>query len=194
MKLPLFAAAMMALSAPGQAALFNFSGSIINHSDVVYVSFTLDNDTTGVRVWTDSYKNGLNFDPITMLWGSNGVMIAGNQDNPRINPDTQTAYDSGFVRDLAAGSYTVTLGAANNFEVSAGHLSEGFVYDSETPVPIFEWNQPWVGAGRLGGWSIWLDGVDSASGPLNTVPEPSALALLAVGALGGLAMRRRKAG
>ncbi|THF66135.1 PEP-CTERM sorting domain-containing protein [Pseudothauera nasutitermitis] len=194
MKLPLVAAAMMALSAPSQAALFNFTGTITNHSDVVQVSFTTYADATDVRVWTDSFKSGLNFDPITALWRADGTRLGENDDNASIDPATQTIYDSGFsLPFLAAGSYLFTIAAYNNWALGT-LLSDGFTFDNQTPIPIGEWNQPANGTGKGNVWSVWLDGVDVASVPGNTVPEPSVLALLAVGALGGLAMRRRKAG
>ncbi len=49
------------------AASFSFDGNITYHNDIVKVNFTLDNDSTNVRVWTDSFQDGVNFDPITAL-------------------------------------------------------------------------------------------------------------------------------
>ena len=92
----LAASCLLAASATSQAALINFTGEIEYHNDVVYTYFTLNQDTNNVRVWTDSFQSGDNFDPITALWSGDGNLIAQNDDDASINPDTQTYYDSGF--------------------------------------------------------------------------------------------------
>lgn len=193
MKYPLVAAALLAISAPGQAALFSFSGTITNHNDVIQIAFTTNADATNVRVWTDSFKDGLNFDPITALWKADGTRLAQNDDDDSIDPATQTSFDSGFsLPFLEAGSYIFTIAAYNNFSNGLS-LSEGFMFDDQTPIPIGEWNQPANGVGKGSIWSVWLDGVDAASAPGNAVPEPGLFALLAAGALSASAFRRRKA-
>ena len=47
------------------ASVFHFEGMIDYHNDVVFTYFTLDDDATDVRIWTDSFDDGANFDPIT---------------------------------------------------------------------------------------------------------------------------------
>lgn len=190
----LLAAVAAGLSATANAAVFNFTGSITYHNDVVTTAFTLAEDSTNVRVWTDSFKEGINFDPITALWNAaTGELIAENDDDETINPATQTYYDSGFsLASLAAGSYLFTVATYANF-AAGDNIADGFDYDNEAPIPLTEWTQPANDRNMGPFWSVWLDGVTTASNPDDdqngTVPEPGSLALLGLG-LAGLVSRR----
>jgi len=181
------------LSGSANAALINFTGDITYHNDVVYTYFTLNNNATNVRVWTDSYQNGTNFDPITALWDSTGALIQENDDDSTINPSTQTVFDSGFnLPSLSAGTYLFTVATYNNF-ANGANLSAGFAFDSQTPIPLAQWDQPASGLNMGTHWSVWLDGVDSASNPnANSVPEPTSFILLALGMI-GIGLVRKKA-
>lgn len=187
-------AVLTALSLGANAAVFNFTGNIANHNDVISTTFTIAQDTTNVRVWTDSFLNGTNFDPITALWNATtGSLIAQDDDNDTINPSTQTYYDSGFLLpSLSAGTYVFTVATYANFAAGT-NLSDGFVYDNATPISMSTWCQPASHCGMGTYWSVWLDGVTTASNPddPNSVPEPNSLALLGLG-FAGFALSRRK--
>lgn len=169
------------------AALIHFTGNIDYHNDIIYTYFTLNSDATNVRVWTDSFESATNFDPITALWDAAGNLIDENDDNDSVNPSTQTYYDSGFIiPSLTAGDYIFTVATYANFAVGST-LSDGFNYDNDTPIALSDWCQPASHCDMGSFWSVWLDGVDSATNPddnANTVPEPSTLALIALGLFG----------
>lgn len=188
-KLALAASVLAAGSA--HAALFNFTGNIQNHNDVVFINFTLNADATNVRVWTDSFMSATNFDPITALWRADGSLIAQDDDNASINPATQTWFDSGFsLASLTAGDYIFSVATFNNF-ASGSNLSDGFSFDGQTPIALADWTQPANHTGMGSYWSVWLDGVDSADGPDTEVPVTAPLALLGFAFAGLFAARRR---
>lgn len=193
-KIGLSAILLILLSAGNaNAALINFTGNIQYHNDVIYTYFTLNNDATDVRVWTDSYQNGVNFDPVTALWDASGNLIGENDDNASINAATQTRYDSGLtLPTLAAGDYIFTVATYDNLALGST-LSDGFAFDSETPVDLANWCQPSSHCNMGTFWSVWLDGVDSASNPNSSVPEPAAILLLGLGLAAVGVSRRKKA-
>jgi len=189
------ALATLVTSAPvAQAADFTFDGNIAFHKDVIQIAFTLDTDATDVKVWTDSFQDGLNFDPITAVWSlPSGDQVGENDDNDGIAPG-QTYYDSGLVfPTLAAGNYLFTIAAYPNFAVSS-NLAGGFEFDNEAPIAIPDWCQPASDAcnNQKGTyWRVHLSGVDLAT----NVPEPTTFAMLALGLalVGGAARARRSA-
>jgi len=188
----LSAAALLTTAAfDTRAADFTFSGDITFHNDIVQIDFTLDTAASGVRIWTDSWLSGLNFDPTAALWrgtGSDFALLATVDDDDTVGPG-QGYYDAGFHLDtLAAGHYRVTLAAAVNAPVGAW-LSQGFAYDGETPIPVALWNQPTYdpNANDQKGsfWRIHLSSVDTAS----AVPEAGSAWLLLAG-IGALCAAR----
>jgi hypothetical protein len=181
-----FAATLLAATA--HAASFTFEGNIDYHNDIVYTYFTVNADATDVRIWTDSFQDGINFDPITALWTSAGLLLAQNDDNPYIEQD-QTYWDSGIVLPtISAGDYIFTIASYWNF-ANGTTLSQGFAFDGQTPIPITQhWN------GGTGYWRLHLEGVDAATSGGSVVPEPGTLLLLGSGLLGlaGCGRRRKK--
>ncbi len=179
-----------AVAAPGYAADFSFSGTIQTQKDVIEIPFTLLQDATGVKVWTDSYLNGVNFDPITAVW-KDGVRVGQNDDNATIAPG-QTKFDSGLkFSSLSAGNYLFTIAAYNNFAVG-NLLSQGFTYDHDAAIPLSSWCEPASHCGMAPHWSVHLTGVDGATAP---VPEPGSYAMLVagLGLLAAVARRKNKA-
>jgi hypothetical protein len=184
--------ALMLASPLAMATDLTFSGNITFHNDVVQIGFTLDNDAVDVKVWTDGFLNGLNFDPITAVWSMpSGQLIGQNDDDSSIAPG-QTYYDSGLAfPTLAKGSYVFTIATFNNY-ANGATLAQGFAFDSETGIPIADWCQPASNncTNQKGTfWRVNLSGVDSAA----PVPEPAAWAMLALG-LGAVAWRVRRPG
>lgn len=178
-----------------QAATFDFSGNIANHNDVVQISFALASSATNVKVWTDSFMSGTNFATITSVWAQSGLdytLVGQNDDNSSIAPG-QTWYDSGLTfASLAAGNYLFTIGTYANFAIGS-LLSQGFNYDSQAPIALSNWCQPFSHCNMGTYYSVHLSGVDSAVNVTSAVPEPETYAMLLAGlGLLGFAARRRK--
>jgi hypothetical protein len=173
------------------AALFHFDGNIANHNDVVTVSFSLANDATNVRLWTDSFHSGANFDPITALWNeTTGQLISENDDDPSIAPG-QTSYDSGFsLPSLLAGNYFFTVATYNNF-ASGTNIANGFNFDAQSPISLALWNQPSSNLNMGTFWSVNIDGVDAAT-TVSAVPVPAAIWLFGSAIAGFVGASRRK--
>ena len=186
------AAAAAAFSLPALAADFTVSGQISFHNDVVLVDFSLAGAATNVRLWTDSWQGGLNFDPAAALWlaaGNDFSLLAEVDDDDTVAAG-QGFFDAGFVLPtLAAGNYRVTLVAAFN-AANGTLLSQGFSYGSETPILLTEWNQPSYDPNandqKGGFWRLNLNGVDSVT----VVPEPASALLLALGLMGLIGLTR----
>jgi PEP-CTERM motif len=194
------ALALAAALSPATAADFSFSGQIRFHNDKVFVDFSLAAPATNVRIWTDSWLAGINFDPAAALWqaGAGGVFnrLAEVDDDNTVNPATQGFYDTGFsLPNLAAGNYRVSVVAAFN-ATNGNLLSQGFAYDAQTPILLTDWTQPSAdpnfGDQKGGVWRLNLSGVTQAA----VVPEPQTWLLMALGfgLIGLTASRARRHG
>lgn len=119
----------------------SYDGHIAFHNDVAYHSIQITKPGSSLMVWTDSYINGANFDPILNVYHIN-ARIAQNDDFPGIDPANQTRYDSGIrLANLAVGTYVIAVTAYGNFSAGAS-IGSGFVYDNQVPIGLDSWCQP----------------------------------------------------
>jgi hypothetical protein len=184
----------MACASHAFAADFSLSGNIAFQKDVVQIDFSLASSASNVKLWTDSWSSGLNFDPAAAVWkrsGSDFNLVADVDDNDSIAPG-QGFYDTGFTfSSLAAGDYRLTLVAASNL-LQGSLLSQGFLYDNQAAIALADWNQPSYDPNKndqKGGlWRVDFAGVDQVS----AVPEPASALLMLLG-VGGLMLWRQRA-
>jgi hypothetical protein len=181
------------------ADLFHFDGAILKHNDVAKVFFTSSKNYTNVKIWTDSFKNGTNFDPITTIWRKSGTdwsLLAHEDDRSNVAKG-QTHYDSGFTfASLAAGEYLLTIAAYANRPIGINDnksgerpdifFSQGFLYGKDTPIALSDWHQHGNNLGMGKNWSLNIEGT------VAPIPEPETYALMGLGLVGLMAARRRR--
>ena len=191
---PIAALALSLCSLTGaHAVALSYSGQLVLNTDVAASDFSLADGLSDIRIWTDSYQGGVNFDPTLTLWrrtGTDYVFIAQNDDDSTIGPG-QSAFDAGLsFASLGAGDYRVTVTASPYFAVGTV-LSSGFAFDpAYGPIEstsIALWNQPSYDLNTNNqkgtNWSLQV----------TAVPEPSTWLLMALGlaASGAVARRQR---
>ena len=185
--------AVLTAAMGANAAQFDFQGDIATHKDVIKINFSLLTDATDVKVWTDSFLGGINFDPITAVWSQTNTgwsRIGENDDRSDIAPG-QTVYDSGLTfANLTAGNYLFTIATFNNF-ANGTTLAQGFNFDNQAAIPLAQWDQPANGLNKGTHYSVHLSGVDGA---VSAVPEPESFAMLlaGLGIVGALARRKNR--
>lgn len=183
------AAAAFSLAAGlSQAASFDFSGSLAFDNSVAKIAFNVGSTVSAVTLWTDSFGDGSNFDPVIQLWAmsgpTSGSLLGENDDFGGFAIAGQTSADSTLsFAALVPGSYLLTIVANPNFALSTSY-ADGFSLGAAAPGAL-------VGAP---GYSAHL----SASGggiTVSAVPEPASWALMLLGAAGVLlaAGKRRAA-
>ena len=181
----MLAISLLGLSSIAQANSYTFIGNLTNYNDVVKINFSLAQAACNIRVWTDSFMNGDNFDPVVGLWnGTSGAKIAENDDNATID-SSQTYFDSGFIlTNLAIGDYFLTVTSFPNFS-NGENFSDGFSSDSSESEPT---------ADSKAAYSVNIEGVELTTdeNSLSSVPLPSALWLFgtAIFVFAGFSSRR----
>jgi hypothetical protein len=187
------------VASSAHAVSISFSGNLRLNTDVAESSFTLRSGLSFIRIYTDSFQNGSNFDPNITLWRRNGTdydYFDKNDDNPVIGTG-QSGYDAGLRYGLLdAGDYLVTVTASSNYPRGV-LLSQGFGFDALsgiTPTLISQWVAPSAnpnvpGSQQGTAWSLQVVADDA----VGSVPEPSTYALLAFGlaAVGAAARQKR---
>jgi hypothetical protein len=197
----LSAVALLGLCSVGAqaAANFQFTGSLTYNTDVVYIDFQV-NAPQDVILWTDSWQQGLNFDPTLALFDASHNLVTIGDDTPDFGSmlPGQGGYDSQIrLGSLAAGLYRLALSASSN-DANGPTLADGFSLQGTQPLTIAEWNQPSYDINKNDQkgayWNLHVDGVDSASA-VSAVPLPDELMLLMSGltVLVGVARRKKKA-
>ena len=124
----IIATTLLMEAASVQAANFTLTGQITRHKDVVQLDIALTAPRTDVKIWSDSWLSGLNFDPLAAVWArsSSGFTLISQVDDNDTVAVGQGDYDTGFsLRKLAAGQYRVTLAARCN-GANGTKLSHGF--------------------------------------------------------------------
>ena len=181
----LFVIGVLGLSIIAQANTYTFTGNLVSYNDVVRINFSLAQAAANIRVWTNSFMNGDNFDPIVGLWnGTTGANIAENDNNFTINP-SQTNLDAGFkLANLGVGSYIFTVSSYPNFS-SGSNLADGFNIDSSHPSPIPNNNTKYI---------LNIDDEELVANTVqpSSVPLPNALWLFGTAVFGfaGFSSRR----
>ncbi len=191
--LPRLAAVIaLTISAAASAHAFSLSrsGNLSLNTDVADVTFSLGSGASDIRIWTNSYDSGLNFDPVVTLWqraGADYTLVGSEDDNDSIGAG-HTAFDAGlFYATLGACQYLVSVTASPNQAVGSLR-SQGFAFTESgiDVTPIAQWNQPGydINSNNQKG-TFWSLNVTAA------VPEPDTYALLVLG-LGVVAWSARR--
>jgi hypothetical protein len=187
----LAAVCALAFAAGAQAEPLTFNGRATDSSEVVRIPLTLAQGTN-LDIWTDSYRDGANFDPIIALWDPSGLLLAYNDmidSGRRITMPGVTAQDAGIrLSGLAAGDYTLTVtnwrNIAGGMYRTGSSLDQGFLLAS-TQSYVYP---TCTGCAYQGWWEVRV----AASPAISAVPEPAGASLAAAGlAVTALWMRRR---
>jgi hypothetical protein len=199
MKSVAIAAALAGLAALPAAAV-PFNGTLAADDDVALFDVLVEDIRSFVSVETVSYAGGTlsdgtevaagGFDPVLAIFDSAGSLIATNNDDPDAaeDPATGGAFDA-FLRPgspLDIGTYTVAVSQYDSFPVGPT-LADGYDEDdpSFTAKYFCDAGQfcDFTGADRTADWALEVS--------VAPVPLPAG-GLLLLGALGGLAMARRR--
>ena len=190
----LVATALGVISCSAYSVQLTVSGDVAFNTDIVEIPFHLNDASNDLKVWTDSYQSGVNFDPVSAVWklvGGQYVLLGQNDDNPHLAAG-QTLGDSGMhLQQQGSGDYLYTIGAYPNFAYGT-LLSQQFDLQvaGAASQPLGTWCQP---GGLCSVGSFWRANIESAGLPVLAVPEPATTMLFAAGVLAFAFRRGRKA-
>ncbi|MCR4287661.1 MAG: DVUA0089 family protein, partial [Deltaproteobacteria bacterium] len=136
----------MAIAGNASAVDFDFSGNFSYHNEVQVFGFTTTGATT-VTLFTSSWDDG-GFDPMLGLWDDSGALLYQQDDGGNLGttlsngtPYTHGYWDTYYSYALTAGDYQVSIATFYNWAIGP-NISDGFSYDSQTPISIASWYQP----------------------------------------------------
>jgi hypothetical protein len=181
---------------------FNTSGNSFYMSYIMNASSFSGGNYTGISLWSGNTENmfiGIPYQKQSFGFDAHGGN--GNADIKTIDftPASNTSYlvTFGLLSNLTSGKVDVKMWATSNLSIDGNTLVSGtpnasllgsrdnFSFDN---VRV---NGDYAGALKLSGLAAATTASETINSTLSSVPEPSALSLLAVG-LGGLAMMRRR--
>jgi hypothetical protein len=180
----------------------NTSGNTFYMSYIMNASSFSGGNYTGISLWSgSSEKMFIGIPWVSKSFGFDTHGRSGDADIQTINftPDPNTSYlvAFGLLPSLTSGKVDVKMWATSNLNIDANTLVAGtpnasllgsrsnFTFDKITV------NGDYAGALKLSGLSAATTASETINSTVSSVPEPSALSLLAIG-LGGLAMMRRR--
>jgi len=181
---------------------FNTSGNSFYMSYIMNASSFSGGNYTGISLWSGSSENmfiGIPWASQSFGFDAHGGNGAADIKTINFTPASNTSYlvTFGLLPSLTSGKVDVKMWATSNLNIDANTLVAGtpnasllgsrsnFTFDKITV------NGDYAGALKLSGLSAATTASETINSTLSSVPEPSALSLLAVG-LGALAMMRRR--
>jgi hypothetical protein len=181
---------------------FNTSGNSFYMSYIMNASSFSGGNYTGISLWSgNTEKMFIGIPYKKQSYGFDAHGGSGDADIQTINftPDPNTSYlvAFGLLPSLTSGKVDVKMWATSNLSIDGNTLVLGtpnasllgsrdnFSFDN---VRV---NGDYAGALKLSGLAAATTASETINSTLSSVPEPSALSLLAVG-LGALAMMRRR--
>lgn len=181
---------------------FNTSGNSFYMSYIMNASSFSGGNYTGISLWSGSSENmfiGIPWASQSFGFDAHGGNGAADIKTINFTPASNTSYlvTFGLLPSLTSGKVDVKMWATSNLNIDANTLVAGtpnasllgsrsnFTFDKITV------NGDYAGALKLSGLSAATTASETINSTVSSVPEPSALSLLAVG-LGALAMMRRR--